>query len=195
MPRTGAGRGNAGRRSMPQTFFGNTDGMKGNVFQCHGESTSKQQFLKTVGVLEEHINKTFDYPQDIASVCKSFAVVPLTMPDNLDKATYDTDMGRRMIWETSINAYMRRTKKMSSKLCAIYAIVWGQSSPMMQSKLESLVEYEARSTDCDCVWLLKKSWASRTVSKGHRTYSSPSTTHGATITPTTKERNSPYTST
>jgi hypothetical protein len=82
---------------MPQTFFGNTDGMKGNVFQCHSESTSKQQFLKTVGVLEEHINKTFDYPQDVASVCKSFAVVPLTMPDNLDKATYDTDMGRRMI--------------------------------------------------------------------------------------------------
>jgi hypothetical protein len=130
--------------------------MKGNVFQCHGESTSKQQFLKTVGVLEEHINKTFDYPQDIASVCKSFAVVPLTMPDNLDKATYDTDMGRRMIWETSMKAYMRRTDKMESNLRAIYAIVWGQSSPMMQSKLESLHEYDARSTDCDCVWLLKE---------------------------------------
>jgi hypothetical protein len=125
MPRTGAGRGNAGRRSMPQTFFGNTDGMKGNVFQCHGESTSKQQFLKTVGVLEEHINKTSDYPKDIASVCKSFAVVPLTMPDNLDKATYNTDMGRRMKRETSMKAYMRRTEKMESNLRAIYATMWG----------------------------------------------------------------------
>jgi hypothetical protein len=76
---------------MVQTFFGSTDGMKGNVFQCHGKSTSEQQFLKTVSVLEEHINKTFDYPKDIASVCKSFAVMPLTMPDNLDKATYDTN--------------------------------------------------------------------------------------------------------
>jgi hypothetical protein len=46
--------------------------MKGNVFQCHGENIDKQQFLKTVGVLEEHINKTFVYPQDVASVCKSF---------------------------------------------------------------------------------------------------------------------------
>jgi hypothetical protein len=27
---------------------------------------------------------------------------------------------------------------------------------MMQSKLESLDEYKARSTDCDCVWLLKE---------------------------------------
>jgi hypothetical protein len=57
-----SGRGNGGRSSAPQTFFGNTDGMKGNVFQCHGESTNKQQFLKTVGVLDEHINKTFSYP-------------------------------------------------------------------------------------------------------------------------------------
>ena len=43
--------------------------MKSNVFQCHGESTDKQQFLKTVGVLEEHVNKSFTYPQDVASVC------------------------------------------------------------------------------------------------------------------------------
>ncbi len=130
--------------------------MKGNVFQCHGESTSKQQFLKTVGVLEEHINKTFDYPQDVASVCKSFAVVLLTMPANLDKTTYENDMGRRMIWETTMKAYMKRTDKLESNLRAIFAIVWGQSSPMMQSKIESLDEYETRSTACDCVWLLKE---------------------------------------
>jgi hypothetical protein len=36
---------------MVSTFKGNTDGMKGNVFQCHGEHTDKQQFIKTVGVL------------------------------------------------------------------------------------------------------------------------------------------------
>jgi hypothetical protein len=55
-----------------------------------------------------------------------------------------------------MKAYMRRTERMESNLSAIYAIVWGQSSPMMQSKLESLDECEARSTDCDCVWLLKE---------------------------------------
>jgi hypothetical protein len=96
-----------------------------------------------VGVLEEHINKTFDYLQVVASLCKSFAVVPLTMPANLDKATYDADIGRHIIWETSMKACMRRTKKIESNLRAIYAIVWGQSSPMMQKKLESLNEYKS----------------------------------------------------
>jgi hypothetical protein len=154
--RNRAGRGNAPRRPIVQTFFGNTDGMQGNVFQCNGESTSKQQFLKTVGVLEEHINKTFDYPQDIASVCKSFETTALVVPANLPKTVYDTDMAKRMIWETTMKTYMKRTDKMESNLRAIYAIVWGQCSPMMQSKLESLDDYDDKSTDCDCVWLLKE---------------------------------------
>jgi hypothetical protein len=64
----GWGRGNQNRNNgdgstrgtmMPTmpTCLGNTDGMKGNIFQCHGENINKQQFLKTVGVLGEHINK------------------------------------------------------------------------------------------------------------------------------------------
>ena len=73
--------------------------MKGNVFQCHGESASKQQFLKSVGVLEEHINKTFDYPGDIASVCKTFQITKIPIPANLSKADYEGDMAKRMIWE------------------------------------------------------------------------------------------------
>jgi hypothetical protein len=32
--------------------------MNGSVFQCHGENMDKQQFLKTVGVLEEHIKQS-----------------------------------------------------------------------------------------------------------------------------------------
>ena len=66
--------------------------MNKNVFQCHGKHSSKQQFLKTVGVLEEHINKTFDYPQDVDSVCKLFVVTQLIMPPNLDKKVYEEDM-------------------------------------------------------------------------------------------------------
>jgi hypothetical protein len=71
--------------------------MKGNLFQCHGESPTKQQFLKTVGVLEEHINKTFDYPQDVASICKSFEIKQPTVPANLEKAVYEGNMAKRMI--------------------------------------------------------------------------------------------------
>jgi hypothetical protein len=130
--------------------------MKGNVFQCHGENTDKQQFLKTVGVLEEHINKTFTYPQDVTSVCKSFEVVTLVQPANLSKEDYEKDMGKKMIWETSMKTYMKRVNLLESDTRAIYAIVWGQCSPMMQSKVESLDALERKSTSCDCIWLLRE---------------------------------------
>ena len=151
-----SGRGNGARGSVTQTFVGNTDGMKGNVFQCHGEHTNKQQFLKTVGVLDEHINKTFPYPQDIASICKTFAVVKLVQPPNLTKEEYEGDMGKRMIWETTMKTYIKRTDLMESNLRSIYAIVWGQCSQMMQSKLVSLDDYSTKSNECDCIWLLKE---------------------------------------
>lgn len=39
---------------------------------------------------------------------------------------------------------------------AIHAVVWGQCSPMMQSKLESLEDFDTRNKTCDCIWLLKE---------------------------------------
>jgi hypothetical protein len=93
------------RSTAVAAFKGNTDGLKGNVFQCHGENADKGQFLKTVGVLEEHINKTFTYPQDLASVCKSLKIEPLVQPPNLSKEDYEQDMGKKLMWETSMKTY------------------------------------------------------------------------------------------
>jgi hypothetical protein len=97
--------------------------MKGNVFQCHGENTDKQQFLKSVVVLGEHINKTFTYPQDIASVCKSFEIAKLVQPKNLPKKEYEEGMGKKMTWETYMKTYMKRKDLLESNSRAVYAIV------------------------------------------------------------------------
>jgi hypothetical protein len=59
--------GSGPARIRAPAFKGNTEGINGHVFQCHGENTDKQQFMKTVGILGEYVNKTFTYPQDLAS--------------------------------------------------------------------------------------------------------------------------------
>jgi hypothetical protein len=148
--------GSAPARNCGPISKGNKEGMNGHVFQCHGENTHKQQFMKAVGVLEEHMNKTFIYPQDLASICKSFVVTELVQPANLSKKEYKEDMGKKMIWETKMKTYMKRVDVLDSNTRAIYTIVWGQSSPMMQSKLESLNHFEANNTACNCIWLLKE---------------------------------------
>jgi hypothetical protein len=125
--------------------------MKGNVFQCHGEHTNKQHFVKTIGVLDKHINKTF-----VALVCKSFATTKLKTPNNLTKEEYENNMKKRMIWETTMKTNLKHLDMMESNLRGIYAIVWGQCSPLMQAKLESLDNYQQSSVACDCIWLLNK---------------------------------------
>jgi hypothetical protein len=91
--------------------------MKANVFACHRQgSMDKQQHVKTVGVLAEHVNKMFSCPQDVASICKSSKIVPLIQPANLPKQVHNEDMGARMTWETSMKTRMKRKDLMDSKM-------------------------------------------------------------------------------
>jgi hypothetical protein len=80
----------------------------------------------------------------------------LVQPANLTKEEYEGDMGKKMMRETSMKTYMKRLDQMDSNTRKIYSIVWGQSSPLMQSKLESLENFEEKNTVCDCVWLLQE---------------------------------------
>ena len=87
-------------------------------------------------------------------MCKKYAVEALVQPVDLDPEVYKLNMGAKMIWETSMKMFMKRVDQQETNLRAIYAIVWGQCSPMMQAKLESHVDFETKSDGCDCVWLL-----------------------------------------
>jgi hypothetical protein len=130
--------------------------MNGNVFQCHGEKVDRQQFTKTVKALEEHINKTFEFPKDIAPICTIFNLPTLSPPPNLTAEEYKTDMAKKMIWETKMKTYLKRVDIQESNQRTIYSITWGQSSMMMQSKIESLNDVDSKNMSCDCTWLLQE---------------------------------------
>jgi hypothetical protein len=77
-------------------------------------------------------------------------------PADLSEEDYKK-MGKKMIWEASMKTYMKRVDLLEGNTRAIYAIVWGQCSPKMHSKLESLENYEANKSDeCDCIWLIQE---------------------------------------
>jgi hypothetical protein len=84
----------------------------------------------------------------MVSVCKSFKIVPLVQPIELSDDDYKK-MGKNMIWEAFMKTYMKTVDFLEGNTRAIYAIVWGQCSPMMQSKLESLENYEEKSDKCN----------------------------------------------
>ena len=107
--------GNSGARSAGgATFKGNTDEMKGNVFQCHGETTDKQQFIKTIGVLEEHVNKSFSYPQDVASLCKA----PFDLRAILQPANISPEVFQRRLPHGDAHDIKRQPSRRSHACCA-----------------------------------------------------------------------------
>ena len=107
-------------------------------------------------MLEEHIIKMFTYPQDIVSICKKFEVIALQQPPNLRKEEYKDDMGKRMMWETQMKTFMKRSDMRVTNTRGIYTIVWRQCSPMMQPKLESVEDFDTKSNACNCIWLVKE---------------------------------------
>jgi hypothetical protein len=55
-----------------------------------------------------------------------------------------------------MKTYIKRVDLLESNKKALYAIVWGQYSPMIQYKIESLNNYQKSNNPCDCIWLLKE---------------------------------------
>jgi hypothetical protein len=62
--------------------------------------------------------QTFTYLQDVASVCKSFKVVPLLQPADLSEDDYKK-MGKKMIWEASMKTYMKQVNLLEGNTRAI----------------------------------------------------------------------------
>ena len=52
------------------------------------------------GVLDEYINKTVIYPQDVTLACKTFEIPPLVQPANLPPEVYKvaSNMGAKMTY-------------------------------------------------------------------------------------------------
>jgi len=130
--------------------------MNGHVFQCHGETTDKKQFLKTVQMLADHVNKTFDYPQDVISMCKPpYSLQAISLPREPTEAEMQV-ASKRFIWESEMKMYMNRKLKQESNRLALFSVIWGQCSPLMQAKLESLTMYQERRDGTDCRWLINE---------------------------------------
>jgi len=136
------------------TFKGNTEEMNGHVFQFFNKCEDKKHFSKTVEALGEHIAKKLKYPGDMVSLTKDFVKPEIPIPTELEAS--ETNRLVIAIWEKKVSAYCTRTDYLNSNLKTAYGVIWGQCSEAMKAKLSSLDDFEAKSHESDCVWILKE---------------------------------------
>jgi len=128
--------------------------MHGNVFECYSERNDRKQFTKTLEALQEYVKKTVRSPDDMAPLFGDTIKDPtVDEPDDLDKGA-----GRlkQEIWKEEIKEFVKRKRVLRDNKATVYSVIWGQCSPEMQAKLRSLDEYQKRTDDNDCAWILKE---------------------------------------
>ena len=61
-----------------------------------------------------------------------------------------------LIWREELKAYVQRGQVLTGTLAAVHAVIWGQCSEAMKAKVKACKDYDARTKECDCFWLLKQ---------------------------------------
>ena len=61
-----------------------------------------------------------------------------------------------MIYSEQVKQYVKRKSLLMSNKAATHAVIWGQCSEAMKSRIKTLSEYQERTEANDCFWLLQK---------------------------------------
>jgi hypothetical protein len=160
-----SGRGSHGRNNRNQNrggrsaitrsnFKGNTTDMNGHVFECYEERGDRTQFPKTLEALGEYAAKNLKHPEDLKSLFEETMIVPtITEPEDLPVGHTKR---QEVIWEAGLKSYSRRLEEVRSNLTTLYAVIWGQCSEAMRTKIRALSNFAIGNRTNYCVWLLNE---------------------------------------
>ena len=154
---SGRGRGYRGNRTTSTSttaahvhLQSNTEETNGHVFQRFNESDNKKQFSKMVEAVGEYIAKKLKYPGDMDSLTKDLVLPTIPEPEELDPE--ETNLLVKAIWNKKVTSYCTRTDYLKSNFKTAYAVIWGQCSEAMKTKLTSFNDFKTN----DCIWILKE---------------------------------------
>jgi len=151
----GRGRRAFGNASRRQKFRGSFQAMGGHVFELPEESNDRTQYNKTIDKLKEHVKTT--YRETYVEIAGLFSD-PMTQPTVKRPAPLkeDTTEDNKMIRNEKLKIYAKRMEALEQNLIAVHTIIWGQTSPAMQTKIKSVKDYETKFDSHDCLWLLRQ---------------------------------------
>ena len=150
------GRGRGGRgstRTQTSGFRGETKDMNGNVFECHEESRDPTQFNRTLEALERYANKTYTSAQDLQSLFDDLVTPSVSQPAALDPTASELD---KQIFNLRLKKFVDHEDTLMANMHALFAVIWGQCSATMTTKLETHLDLSTWKAAADCASLLKE---------------------------------------
>ena len=137
--------GRGGRPAQPgrpyapsrQRFEGETEALKGHIYDLIG-SKSADLFITTTKQIAGYVGRTYTQGGDIRLAIENLALPTLEGPT----APTPTDALAVAIFREEVREFVKRTKKLEENVQLLWALLWGQASDAVRTKLEARRDYE-----------------------------------------------------
>ena len=139
--------------SKTSSFTGAMSELNGHVFELGSETTKTNQFNRTIEEVSNYMSRKYDYGGDIARMLRDRADVDLTQhkPVHPGSSADKTDL---RIWEKQVDEYVKRINAYANNKEALFAILWGQCSDSMQTRLKTIDDFKSINEERKCLSLL-----------------------------------------
>jgi hypothetical protein len=161
----GRGRGGRGRRSPTrsstrtpsETFKGNEEKLAEYIFDC-SDYRQADTFVNTHNRIADYVGAEYREGGDIRSSIIHKAKIQIPIPINptvVDpKVPTPDEIVARMIFKGELGTFIKRKSYLNQNIQKAYALVIGQCTDLLQSKLKQQSQWTTISQDQDVIALL-----------------------------------------
>ena len=134
-----------------QRFDGATEELKGHIFDLVG-SRSADLFIKSKKAIANYVGRTYQHSGDIRRAIKTLTLPTIPLPT----APVADPMPPLLaaIFSEQVKEYVKQNSRLQENIKRLWALVWGQCSDTIRTRLQALDTYEDIHTASDGLRLL-----------------------------------------
>ena len=154
---TGSGHGGcSGRRNLVPTiprqrFDGGTEELKGHIFDLVG-SRLADLFIKSKKAVANYVGRTYQHSGDIRRAIETLTLPTIPLPKGPVVDPMPSLLA--VIFSEQVKEYVKQTSRLQENIKRLWALVWGQCSDTIQTRLQALDTYEDMHAASDGLRLL-----------------------------------------
>ena len=153
----GPGRGGHGSRRTTtatisrQWFQGATEELKGEIFDLVG-SCSADLFIKTKKAVANYVGQTYQHSGEIRRAIETLTLPTIPMP--IAPVADPMSVLLAAIFSEQVKEYVKQTSRLQENIKRLWALVWGQCSDTIRTRLQALEAYDHMHTASNGLQLL-----------------------------------------
>jgi hypothetical protein len=143
--------GGGGYKGQNKKFVAGNARLQGKTFELNNRE-AVHQFTETVKAIADYVGQEYTHGGEIRYMVENFADYNFQRPANPED---DEDPYELESWKKQLDLYWKRRGIYQDNKMKLYSLIWGQSSKITQSKVETHQNFAECKASYDSLGLLK----------------------------------------